>query len=75
MKLNVNSPAVPAICGLATGLGLGLVVAGAAGWNLQTYMRFAGLLVLIALIAVGAWAYQRFLKPAPPAVEEAPDGR
>jgi len=60
-----------AAAGLAIGLVLGFCVATAMGRDLYLYMRFVGVLLIAAIVAVGAWVYRTYVHPpAPPVVEE-----
>lgn len=70
MRTIVNRVPVAASIGLAVGLALGFVVATATGRNLHMYLRFVGLLVIVALVIVGKWVYQTYVRPKGAHVEE-----
>lgn len=77
----IGTAVIATICGAV----LGGVVATATGRNLHLYMRFIGFLVIVALIAVGAWVYTTYICPKgahveetkanTPTAQEASDGR
>jgi outer membrane lipoprotein SlyB len=62
----VATAVIATICGAV----VGGVVATAMGRNLHMYQRFIGLLVVVALCAVGAWVHQTFIKSKGVHVEE-----
>lgn len=70
MRTIINNPIVAALIGLVVGLALGCPVATAMGYELHLYMRFIGVLVLVAVGVVGVWVYRTYIRPEDPVVEE-----
>jgi hypothetical protein len=75
MSSNIRPAVTTAVAAAITGAVFGGVFATATGWDLNTYMKFVGFLVVVAFVVVGAWIYQTYMKPKPAHGEESSDGR
>lgn len=70
MSTNIRPAVTTAITATLVGAVGGGVVFTAMARDLHRYLTFVAFLGLVAVAVVLAWAYQTYVKPKPPAVEE-----